>query len=543
MGGGKLNKAFTLIELLAIIVILAIIAVITIPIILNVVDNAKRGSVIDSAYGYKDAIHKFYVQELYEDQSFKLDGTYMVSNLKGMGLTVDGTEPTDDSWVVINNDEVYDFSLKFDDYVANYDVSNQKIEVIKNGTIELTPEAQAEQDRIDNVKRIVSAYIEEAINKNSSLSSETVKSVSEMTDVVIENGPVDGWVHFIVTDGEVVINDYSLKVDNYIADYSSTEADNMVITKDGTLRDRPIVRTVVSTIDSVGYYNTEWIGINPVYYNPVTGESCTNYSESNSNVGVKTGCLKWYAYSENADGTVNMLLDHNTSVNVAWTSQADYEQTASKTATPSQVGIVYYSDEVAMTGDGELPAGTWSSNGTNNRGPITLLKQLQKDTKDWVALDTLTEDDTYTAEWEACSSCGSYYNGLQKYTINYNGYKARLISAEEINKITGKGEVTTSTIKYGSFDSNYTVGKGTNKYGWLFDHTGNGSNSSCESSGCNSGLNSDPMYWTSSPSTNGYEDAWFVFYNGNLYTYDVNGTSNVGVRPVITVSKSDIFGS
>ncbi|MBP3920663.1 MAG: prepilin-type cleavage/methylation domain-containing protein, partial [Bacilli bacterium] len=59
-------------ELLAIIVILAIIAVITIPIILNVVDNAKRGSVIDSAYGYKDAIHKFYVQELYEDQSFKL---------------------------------------------------------------------------------------------------------------------------------------------------------------------------------------------------------------------------------------------------------------------------------------------------------------------------------------------------------------------------------------------------------------------------------------------------------------------------------------
>ena len=52
---GFLNRnAFTLIELLAIIVILAIIAVITVPIILNIIDNSKKGSTIDSALGYKD---------------------------------------------------------------------------------------------------------------------------------------------------------------------------------------------------------------------------------------------------------------------------------------------------------------------------------------------------------------------------------------------------------------------------------------------------------------------------------------------------------
>ena len=50
----KTNSAFTLIELLAIIVILAIIAVITVPIILNVIDNAEKGAIKDSAYGYKD---------------------------------------------------------------------------------------------------------------------------------------------------------------------------------------------------------------------------------------------------------------------------------------------------------------------------------------------------------------------------------------------------------------------------------------------------------------------------------------------------------
>ena len=47
------NKGFTLIELLAIIVILAIIAVITVPILLNVIENSRKGASIDSAYGYK----------------------------------------------------------------------------------------------------------------------------------------------------------------------------------------------------------------------------------------------------------------------------------------------------------------------------------------------------------------------------------------------------------------------------------------------------------------------------------------------------------
>ena len=50
---------FTLIELLAIIVILAIIAVITVPLILGIIDDAKKGSITDSAYGYKSAIQNY----------------------------------------------------------------------------------------------------------------------------------------------------------------------------------------------------------------------------------------------------------------------------------------------------------------------------------------------------------------------------------------------------------------------------------------------------------------------------------------------------
>ena len=76
------NKAFTLIELLAIIVILAIIAVITVPIILNIIDNSRKGAATDSAYGYKDAVNKAYIQELAKPNngSLKLDGTYVVQS-------------------------------------------------------------------------------------------------------------------------------------------------------------------------------------------------------------------------------------------------------------------------------------------------------------------------------------------------------------------------------------------------------------------------------------------------------------------------------
>ena len=50
------KKGFTLLELLAVIVILAIIALIATPIVLNMINNAKKSAAVDSAYGYIKAI-------------------------------------------------------------------------------------------------------------------------------------------------------------------------------------------------------------------------------------------------------------------------------------------------------------------------------------------------------------------------------------------------------------------------------------------------------------------------------------------------------
>ena len=113
----KSKKGFTLIELLAIIVILAIIAVITVPIILNIIDNSKRGAIKDSAYGYKDSINKFYVAKLVDDPNYSIpDGTYTLVDLDTLGVSVSGDKPDSNSWVYIKKNSVFSACLQFDEY-------------------------------------------------------------------------------------------------------------------------------------------------------------------------------------------------------------------------------------------------------------------------------------------------------------------------------------------------------------------------------------------------------------------------------------------
>ena len=82
----KMNKkGFTLIELLAIIVILAIIAVITVPIILNIIDNARKGAAKDSVVGYAKSIELAYTQYEYDQKM----GTTSASAATTTAVTVD----------------------------------------------------------------------------------------------------------------------------------------------------------------------------------------------------------------------------------------------------------------------------------------------------------------------------------------------------------------------------------------------------------------------------------------------------------------------
>ena len=134
------KNAFTLIELLAIIVILAIIAVITVPIILNIIENSRKGASIDSAYGYKDSVQQYYLSKSVGDSTsnvLAIQQTKTVSELEEDGLTVNGQKPSD-GWVKINKGQVEAYSLKFGEYVVTLDETTQEPISKKNGGLAIS---------------------------------------------------------------------------------------------------------------------------------------------------------------------------------------------------------------------------------------------------------------------------------------------------------------------------------------------------------------------------------------------------------------------
>ena len=83
------KKGFTLIELLAVIVILAIIALIATPIILGIIEDARKGSIEASANGYIDAVEYKIARNEIKGETIS-DGTYDVTKLE---VDLDGEKP------------------------------------------------------------------------------------------------------------------------------------------------------------------------------------------------------------------------------------------------------------------------------------------------------------------------------------------------------------------------------------------------------------------------------------------------------------------
>ncbi len=413
-------KAFTLIELLAIIVILAIIAVITVPIILNIIENSRKGAAIDSAYGYRDAVNQYYISELTKIGEKDLDGFF---NLNSNGELLNGSNPVS---------TVIPFTGK-------------------------APEGGS---------------------------------------VVLDEGTLEAAC--------LTIGDY--KVTMIGGEVYSTEK---------------------------GKCN----GIE-VYLNPTSEDgnpSCTEEEYNNNDKKLeKEGCMKWYVYDVSDNG-YTMILDHNTTATIdGWISESDYNNAENIEST---YGVTYLNNSFPS---GEYNAGTDengnSTGGNNNKGPLTALRVLKEDTEGWTIQN---RTDSYTATIDAIG------NG---YTINYEDYKAKLISAEEVNSIVRNGNWDTSKEWYyldGAYSTSDTNGKwqtkvansqGASNYAWLFNNL-NG----CENSGCDTDLSIEKEngYWTSTPRIDVSNHVWGVYNIGTLYCRYLNDSTR-GIRPVITVKKSDI---
>ena len=119
----------------------------------------------------------------------------------------------------------------------------------------------------------------------------------------------------------------------------------------------------------------------------------------------------------------------------------------------------------------------------------------------------------------------------------------RLITADEIAKITGNtsfNSATSSSSEWFYLDTNTTSpdpnrGQGTSKYAWLFDRTNN-----CIIYGCNIADSSTYGYWTSTAVSGSSYIVWRVHAGGYLNNFNASDGSRNGVRPVITVLKSNV---
>ena len=116
---------------------------------------------------------------------------------------------------------------------------------------------------------------------------------------------------------------------------------------------------------------------------------------------------------------------------------------------------------------------------------------------------------------------------------------ARLITANEVAKISNNVNWDASKIGQPWFyfgSSNQSDTSKRSNYGWLYDRT----RSDCKDYGCLNNADQDTWgYWTSNANISYSSSAWSVGKDGRLGSGTVSLTG-IGVRPVITVSKSII---
>lgn len=230
------------------------------------------------------------------------------------------------------------------------------------------------------------------------------------------------------------------------------------------------------------------------YLNSKTGYNGLTATKTDSK---QNSCLKFYVVKNDSTTTVDLILDHNTTESSYW-ANADTTTSAS--------------------------------------GPIDALTNLNNDTSSWNG--TITPSNYTTTRT------------TNNYTINYSNYKARMITAQEVANITGNTWFNESTTAYTEdfyFENDGVDYKtltlpstGINHFGWLFDRT----YKRCDAAGCYNNSIGDTKttvygYWTSTPINAVTNVVWNVHCNGKLTPYYVNYIDARGIRPVITVSRTD----
>ena len=165
------KKAFTLIELLAVIVILGILALIVTPILINVVKDSNEKSYKLSADGYISAVNDYILSNQLDGKKVE-NGKY---NIKNLDVKISGKAPSKGS-VEIYDEKINNAQLCYDTYLLKYD--GREVTLTEKGCEkEATVNLVIGEKKYDNVTK-------DDIETEFNISDD----ISDMTNIVCNNG-------------------------------------------------------------------------------------------------------------------------------------------------------------------------------------------------------------------------------------------------------------------------------------------------------------------------------------------------------------------
>ncbi len=257
-------------------------------------------------------------------------------------------------------------------------------------------------------------------------------------------------------------------------------------------------------------------------------------------IGLIFGSISVYAGSKfyASDVSVNAPTGSNLGSNATLQNALDdlYSKINSYTKLYPNGTAVYYNP---TTGEKCISSSAVSTTGTKN-GCMKWYTFNDEEGSTSVNL-ILDHNTTARVAWNSSGSNSEMNEVAKQLTIDTKDWVvgARLITANEVAKISGNTSFDATKANQNWFYFGSNNGSDTSKrsnYGWLYDRT----RSDCKDYGCLNNADQEISgYWTSNANISSSTYAWFVYRDGNL-TYRIVSLTDVGVRPVITVSKSII---
>ena len=216
-------------------------------------------------------------------------------------------------------------------------------------TVDSAKKKSAENDAL-MIKNIAEKYYTSNLDKD-----EEITGIDLSTDTLSYSGekPTKGYLYFTedgIAYGKMYINGYCVEVKS-----DGTNTSEKVSIDDCNIAD---ISTGGNTSggNQGGSGSTEvtktYTNGEVVYYNPVTNTKC-NSSEAVSTTGTKEGCMRWYAFLDDVDSSIKLLLDHNIDVNCSSSTRLTTLQSSISSwdsSVKNTARLIEASEIVKMTG-------------------------------------------------------------------------------------------------------------------------------------------------------------------------------------------------